>query len=352
MTPAYGYAALKQNAALEPFSFERREPGPRDIVIDIAYCGVCHTDVHAVKNSWGYQGYPVVPGHEIIGKVVAVGNEVTKLKAGDWAGVGTIVDSCRDCDHCERDLEPYCVEGMTPTYGATDRQGLTTYGGYSNNYVIDERFALVVPSGLDLPGAAPLLCAGITTYSPLKRAGIGPGKKVGIVGLGGLGHLGVKWASAMGATVVVFSTTPEKAADAARLGASEAVVSTDADAMAKHAGSFDFILDTVSGDHDLNQYVALLKLEGELCLVGLPTKPPAISPILLAMGRRVVSGSMIGGLAETQEMLEFAAEHGISSDIEKIAMDRIGEAFERIEQGDVRYRFVVDMATLAEPAGA
>lgn len=348
MTQSHGYAALEQNGKLVPFRFERPDPGPHDVVLEIKYCGVCHTDLHALKNSWGYQSYPVVPGHEIIGKVVSVGAHVTKLKPGDWAGVGTIVDSCRHCSSCDQGDEPYCLEGMTPTYGAPDRSGRMTYGGYSNNYVVHEHFALVVPEGLDRAGAAPLLCAGITTYAPLKRAKIGPGNKVGVVGLGGLGHLAVKWAHAMGASVVVFSTSPGKAVDAARLGAEEAILSTDVDAMAHLKGSLDFILDSVAGEHDLNQYLELLKLDGTLCLVGLPTTQPSVSPLLLASGRRVVTGSMIGGPEETQEMLDFAALHGISSDIELIPMDRIEEAFDRLERADVRYRFVIDLDTLGE----
>lgn len=346
MMQSRGVAAMQSGDRLRPFEFERREPGPNDVVVDIRFCGVCHTDIHAVNNSWSYQTYPVVPGHEIIGKVVSVGKNVTKLQPGDWAGVGTIVDSCRACDPCAAGLEPHCETGMTPTYGAPGRDGLMTFGGYSNNYVVDEHFALVLPEGLDPAGAAPLLCAGITTYSPLKRAGIGKGSRVGIIGLGGLGHVAVKWARAFGADVFVFTTTAAKAEDAERLGANQAIVSTEPEALEALRGSFDFLLDTVSGAHDINPFVGLLKLNGTLCMVGMPVEPPTVSPLLLAMGRRIVTGSMIGGLAETQEMLEFAAKHHITADIETIRADQIDDAFHRIERGDVRYRFVVDMSTL------
>lgn len=348
MTQSHGYAAFEQNGALQPFAFDRREPGPCDIQVKIRYCGVCHTDLNAIENILGYSSYPLVPGHEMVGEVVSIGAAVTKFKVGDWAGIGTLVDSCRTCAHCEAGLEPYCFEGMTPTYGAPDRQGRMTYGGFANNYVVDERFALTLPKGTDPARAGPLLCAGITTYSPLKRAGIGPGSKVGIIGLGGLGHVAVKWAHAFGAHVAVFSTTPAKAVDARRLGADEAIISTNPEDMARHGGSFDFILDTVSGDHDLNPYLALLAFGGTLCMVGIPARQPEVSPILLATGRRIVTGSMTGGIAETQEMLEFAAQHGIATDVELIAMDQINDALERLAKGDVRYRFVIDMDTLAE----
>jgi len=349
MMRAFGYAATKPQEQLRPFSFERRAPGPHDVVVAIRYCGICHTDLHAVENSWGWQTFPVVPGHEIIGQVTAVGEKVRKLKEGDWAGVGTIVDSCRHCAPCEHGLEPHCQEGMTPTYGAPDRQGRMTFGGYSNNYVVDEHFALVLPPGLDPAGAAPLLCAGITTYSPMKRAGVGPGQKVGVIGLGGLGHVAVKFARAFGAQVFVFTTTAGKAADAKRLGADAAILSTDPDAMAQHKGTFDFILDTVSGAHEINPYIELLGLNGTLCLVGMPTVMPTISPMLLAMGRRVVTGSMIGGPVETQEMLDFAAQWGITAEVEMIGVDQINAALERLAKGDVRYRFVIDMDTLKAP---
>ncbi|WP_156467106.1 MULTISPECIES: NAD(P)-dependent alcohol dehydrogenase [unclassified Phenylobacterium] len=350
MVRSYGYAAMSAKGRLAPFSFERRDPGPHDVVLEIKYCGICHTDLNAVEDAYGWQAYPVVPGHEIVGKVVAVGDQVKKLKPGDWAGVGTIVDSCRKCGPCCQGLEPHCEEGMTPTYGAPDRQGRMTFGGYANNYVVDEHFALVVPEGLDPAGAAPLLCAGITTFSPLRRAGVGPGHKVGVIGLGGLGHVAVKFAAALGAKVVVFSTSPGKTEDAKRLGAEAAVLSTDAEAMAAHRGSFDFIIDTVSGTHELNPYIELLKLNGTVCLVGMPTTMPLVSPMLLAMGRRVVTGSMIGGLAETQEMLDFAAGAGIAADVEMIRMDQVDEAFARLAKGDVRYRFVIDMDSLKAPA--
>lgn len=350
MVQSYGYAALAAKGRLVPFSFERREPGPHDVVLEIKFCGVCHTDLNAIENAYGWQTYPVVPGHEIVGRVVAVGDKVTKLKPGDWAGVGTIVDSCRTCGPCQQGLEPHCAAGMTPTYGAPDRDGRMTFGGYANNYVVDEHFTLIVPAGLDPASAAPLLCAGITTYSPLRRAGVGPGHKVGVIGLGGLGHVAVKFAAALGAEVIVFSTSLEKVADAKRLGASEAVLSTDAEAMAPLRGTFDFIMDTVSGPHDINPYIELLQLNGTLCLVGMPATMPSVSPMLLAMGRRVVTGSMIGGLEETQEMLEFAARAGIRADIEIIRIDQVEEAFVRLAKGDVRYRFVIDMDSLRAPA--
>lgn len=349
MMRSHGYAAMEQSGQLKPFTFERRDPGAHDIVVDIHFCGVCHTDINAVENAFGYQSYPLVPGHEMVGKVVAVGDQVTRFSPGDWAGIGTIIDSCRDCAHCEQGLEPFCLNGMTPTYGMPDRQGHMAYGGYADNYVVDEKYALLLPEGLDPAGAAPLLCAGITTYSPMRRAGIDAGSKVGVIGLGGLGHVAVKWARAMGAHVAVFSTSPGKAADAERLGAHEAILSTDADAMSSRQGSFDFILDTVSGDHDINPYLALLKLDGVMCMLGIPPGQPQVSPVLLATGRRVLTGSMTGGLAETQEMLDFAARRGVVADIEIIAMSQINEAFERLAKGDVRYRFVIDMKTLQPP---
>lgn len=345
MMKSSGYAAMEQGSNLVPFSFERRSPGPNDVVIDIRYCGICHTDLNAIRNMFGSQTYPLVPGHEITGKVIAVGEKVTKLKVGDWAGVGPIVDSCGKCSHCEDNLEPYCLEGMTRTYGFPDRHGVMAYGGFSDNYVVDEHFSLALPAGLDPAGAAPLLCAGITTYSALRRAGIGPYDKVGIVGLGGLGHLAVKWAHTMGSQVAVFTTSPEKAEQAIQLGANEAIISKDEEAMARHKDSFDYILDTVSGAHDVNIYLDALKFEGTLCLVGMPETAPVVAPGLLAVGRRILTGSMIGGMAETQEMLDYAAEHDITSDIEVINIQQVNEAFERMEHGDVRYRFVIDMAS-------
>jgi len=351
MTQSHGYAATEPRGRLIPFRFDRREPGPDDIVIAISYCGICHTDLHAVENAWGYHTFPLVPGHEIVGKVKSIGKNVKKFKLGDWAGVGTIIDSCRRCARCLENLEPHCVEGMTQTYGVPDRQGRMTYGGYSNDFVVNEHFALVLPEGLDPAGTAPLLCAGITTYSPLKRAQLRPGKKVGIVGVGGLGHVAVKFARAFGARVVVFTTSPNKAADALRLGAHEAVISADQTAMASHLGTLDYILDTVSGEHDLNRYINLLKFEGTLCLVGMPLTPLPIVPALLAMGRRVITGSMIGGMEETQEMLAFAAKHRIASDIELVRMDQVNEAFDRLRRNDVRYRFVIDLSTLEQPRG-
>jgi uncharacterized zinc-type alcohol dehydrogenase-like protein len=343
LTHAHGYAALVEGGILEPFDFERRDPTPYDIVIDIHYCGICHTDVNAIRNVRRNYSYPLVPGHEIVGKVVHAGEHVHRFKVGDWAGVGTITDSCRMCGHCGEGLEPYCREGMTGTYGVRDRQGRMTYGGFSSNYVIDAAYAFRIPAGLDPAKAAPLLCAGITTYSPLRRAGIAQGWKVGVIGLGGLGHMAVKWAKLFGAHVVVLTTTFGKVADARRLGADEAVLSSDANVMHAQAGTFDFILDTVSGNHDINAYIRLLKLDGELCLVGIPEKPFDVSPVLLASGRRSMSGSMIGGLAETEEMLELAACAGVACDIEIIGVEQINDALERLGRGDVRYRFVIDM---------
>ncbi|API58691.1 hypothetical protein BSL82_04660 [Tardibacter chloracetimidivorans] len=344
MTQAHGYAALEQGGTLKPFAFARREPGLQDIVVDIRYCGVCHTDLNAVRNILGYYAFPLVPRHEIVGKVVHIGDGVTRFQPGDWAGIGTVIDSCGSCDHCRDGLEPYCRKGATSTYGRPDRHGQMAYGGYADNYVIDERYAFRIPSGLDPASAAPLLCAGITTYSPLRRAGIGARHKVGIVGLGGLGHIAVKWAKMFGAHVTVLTTSADKAADAKRLGANDATVSTDLEAMTALNGTLDFILDTVAASHDLNDYLKLLKLGGELCLVGIPAEQPEISPLLLAAGRRSVSGSMTGGLAETEEMLELAARHRIACDVEIIAMSQINAAFERLGRGDVHYRFVIDMA--------
>ena len=348
MIPTKAYAAHSADSPLTPFSLERRTPTPRDVHIEILYCGVCHSDLHLARNEWGFSAYPIVPGHEIVGRVVAVGGAVTKFKAGDIAGVGCLVDSCRACADCQEGLEQYC-DGMVLTYNSPDshQPGKMTYGGYSTQIVVDEDFVLRVPLSLDPAAAAPLLCAGITTYSPLRHWKIGPGKKVGIVGLGGLGHMGVKLAHALGATTVLFTTSPGKAADAKRLGADEVVVSKDADQMAKHAVSFDFILNTVAAPHNLDQFTTLLKRDGTLCLVGAPDSPhpsPSIMPLLFK--RRGIAGSLIGGLAETQEMLDFCGKHGIVSDIELIRMDQINVAYERMLKSDVKYRFVIDMATI------
>jgi uncharacterized zinc-type alcohol dehydrogenase-like protein len=346
-TPTKAYAATTPTAPLGPLGIERRDPLPTDVEIDIMYCGVCHSDIHTARDEWGGASYPVVPGHEIVGRVTRVGAKVTRFRVGDLAAVGCMVDSCHACDQCGKDLEQFCAKGATFTYNSPDpHTGRMTYGGYSERIVCDESFTLRVPATLDPARAAPLLCAGITTWSPLRKWGAGPGRKVGIVGLGGLGHMGVKFARAMGAHVVLFTTSPGKVADGKRLGAHEVVVSHDADAMAKQAGSFDMILDTVSADHSLDAYMQLLKVDGSLVLVGVPPKPQQISAFSLIMPRRNLSGSLIGGVAETQEMLDWCGTHGVECDIELIRMDQINEAWDRVMKADVKYRFVIDMASL------
>ncbi len=345
--PTKAYAAQSATSPLAPFSFERRKPLPTDVAIEIMYCGVCHSDLHFVRNEWGMSQYPLVPGHEIIGKVTAVGNAVKKFKVGDIAGVGCLVDSCRTCNSCKQGLEQFCLTGSTFTYNGADKHmGGMTYGGYSERVVVDEAFVLKVPSNLDPAKAAPLLCAGITTYSPMRKWNVRKGQKVGVVGLGGLGHMAVKFAVAFGAHTVLFTTSPSKIADGKRLGAHEVVVSKDADAMAKHVGSFDFILDAVSADHDINAYLQLLKLDGSLVLVGAPEKPLPVSAFSLLFPRRHLSGSLIGGLPETQEMLDFCGKHNITSDVEMIKIQQINEAYERMLKSDVKYRFVIDIASL------
>ncbi|MDS4041152.1 MAG: NAD(P)-dependent alcohol dehydrogenase [Candidatus Competibacter sp.] len=347
MIKTLGYAAHGATAPLDLFHFERREPGPRDVQIEILYCGVCHSDLHTARNEWHNTIYPVVPGHEIVGRVTQVGGEVATFKAGDLAGVGCMVDSCGTCPDCREGLEQYCPT-FTLTYNSPDpHTGKTTYGGYSNRIVVDERFVLRVSEKLDLAAVAPLLCAGITTYSPLRHWKVGQGQKVGIVGLGGLGHMGVKLAHAMGARVVLFTTSPGKAADARRLGADEVVVSKNPEEMKPHLTSFDFILNTVAAPHDLDVYLELLKRDGTMCLVGAPDHPhPAPTVFNLIFKRRRLAGSLIGGIRETQEMLDFCAEHGIVSDIEIIPIQNINEAYERMLRSDVKYRFVIDMASL------
>jgi len=335
-------AATKLSAT----TIERRQPGASDVQIQILYCGVCHSDLHYARNEWNFTQYPAVPGHEIVGRVTAVGSGVTKFKAGDTVGVGCLVDSCRTCPDCKSGLEQFC-NGMVMTYGSTDRHlNAPTLGGYAQSIVVTEDFVLRIPANLHLAAVAPLLCAGITTYSPLRHWKVGPGQKVGIVGLGGLGHMGVKFARAFGAHVVLFTTTAGKAADAKRLGAHEVVVSTDQAQMAAQAGSFDFILDAVSASHDINAYFNLLKRDGNLVLVGAPEKPLPVAAFPLIFKRRSFSGSLIGGLPETQEMLDFCGTHNITSDIEMIRMDQVNEAYERMLKSDVKYRFVIDMATL------
>lgn len=348
ITPSVkAYAAQSAESALAPAVIERREPGALDVEMEILYCGVCHSDLHQARNEWHNTLYPCVPGHEIVGRVTRVGQDVTKFKAGDLAAVGCMVDSCRTCPNCLGGLEQYCLSFPTFTYNGEDKLlGGHTFGGYATSIVVDEGFVLRVPEGLDLAATAPLLCAGITTYSPLRHWMVGPGQKVGVVGLGGLGHMGVKFARAFGAHVVLFTTSPHKVEDGLRLGAHEVVVSTDAEAMRSHAGSFDFILDAVSAQHDVNTYLGLLKLDGTLTLVGAPENPLPVAAFNLLLPRRNFAGSAIGGIAETQEMLDFCAEHNVVSDIELIPIQKINEAYERMLKQDVRYRFVIDMASL------
>jgi uncharacterized zinc-type alcohol dehydrogenase-like protein len=317
------------------------------VAIEILYCGVCHSDLHQARNEWHNSIYPVVPGHEIVGRVVKTGRKVTKFKEGDLAAVGCLVDSCRACASCRRGLEQYCEKFPTFTYNGEDKYlGGPTFGGYSENIVVDEAYTLKVAANAALAATAPLLCAGITTYSPMRHWNVGPGQKVGIVGLGGLGHIGVKFAHAFGAHVVLFTTSPGKTEDAKRLGADEVVVSRNADEMNKHANSFHFILDCVSADHDINAYISLLRLDGTLCQVGAPEKPLPVAVSNLLLGRRSFAGSSIGGIAETQEMLDFCAAHNVASDIEMIGIDQINDAYTRLLKGDVKYRFVIDMASL------
>jgi uncharacterized zinc-type alcohol dehydrogenase-like protein len=349
---AKAFAAHSATTPLGAFSVPRRSPRPQDVQIEILYCGVCHTDLHQVRDDWAAfmpTVYPCVPGHEIVGRVVEVGSAVKKFKEGDPVAVGCLVDSCRVCDNCRAGQEQYCQNGFTLTYNGEDKiLGGVTYGGYSESIVVDEAFVLKVSPKLNLAGTAPLLCAGITTYSPLRHWKAGKGKKVGIVGLGGLGHMGVKFAHAFGAHVVLFTTSPNKTADAHRLGADEVVISKDQAAMQKHAGSFDFILDAVSAEHDLNAYLQLLRLDGTLTLVGAPPKPSPVYSFSVIFGRRSLAGSAIGGLAETQEMLDFCADHGLTSDIELIPIQQINQAYERLLKSDVKYRFVIDMASLKQ----
>lgn len=350
MFNAKAYAAASATSGLAYMQINRRDPTPRDVQIEILFCGICHSDVHAVRNEWSEFAattYPIVPGHEIVGRVTKVGSAVTKFKPGDIAAVGCLVDSDGTCPHCKAGLEQFCPN-LTITFGFPDKHGTApvTYGGYSDSIVVDERFVLHVPSNLNLAGAAPLLCAGITTYSPMRHWGIAKGRKVGVVGLGGLGHMGVKFARAFGAHVVVFTTSTNKKEDAIRLGADEVVVSRNADEMKKHAFSFDFILDTISATHDINAYLNLLGRDGNLTLVGAPAKPLAVAAFALIMGRRSLSGSNIGGIAETQEMLDFCGQHNITADVEVIPIQKINEAYERLLKSDVKYRFSIDMASL------
>ncbi|MGE9294284.1 MAG: NAD(P)-dependent alcohol dehydrogenase [Puniceicoccales bacterium] len=342
-----GYAAQSSETPLAPFHFERRDLRPNDVAIEILYCGVCHSDLHTVRGDWGPQAYPLIPGHEIVGRVIEVGPEVKKYKVGDNVAVGCMVDSCQKCDQCEHGEEQYCREGMTPTYGSPDRvSGEITQGGYSKHIIVREEFVLSVPDGLDLSRAAPILCAGITTYSPLRTWNVSKGSRVGVIGLGGLGHMAVKLAAAMGAHVTVMSRTADKKKDAESLGAHELLISTDEEAMEKAASSFDLIIDTVPVEHDVNPYTPLLDIDGTLVMVGQvgPIMGPTTVPMIF--GRRRIAGSLIGGIRETQELLDFCAEKNVHPDCEMIRMDEINEAFVRMEKSDVRYRFVIDMASL------
>jgi alcohol dehydrogenase (NADP+) len=347
MIPARSFAALTSKAPLAPFSFERREVGPHDVLIDIAYCGVCHSDIHQVRDEWGGSIFPMVPGHEIVGKVAKVGAGVTSFKAGDLAGVGCFVDSCRTCQSCKDGLEQYCENGMSATYNGYERDGKTpTYGGYSSKIVVDEDYVLHVSPKLDLKAVAPLLCAGITTYSPLRHWKVGKGHRVGVLGLGGLGHMAVKLAASFGAEVTMLSTSPSKEKDARRLGAHHFALTSDEAVLAKLKRQFDFIVDTVSAPHDMDRFLGMLKRDGALIIVGVPPDPLSIESFSLIGGRRKIGGSLIGGIKETQEMLDYCAEHNIVSDIELISIKDINAAYERVLKGDVKYRFVIDMATL------
>jgi alcohol dehydrogenase (NADP+) len=352
MSKTKAYAATTVNAPLAPYSIERREPREHDVVIEIKYCGICHSDIHQVRNEWDqYQEeviFPMVPGHEIAGVVTAVGGKVTKYKVGDKAGVGCFVDSCRVCAECKRGLEQYCNVGMTLTYNARDKEGAPTYGGYSNKIIVDENYVLRMPENLSLAACAPLLCAGIALYSPLKHWKAGPGSKVAVIGLGGLGHMGVKLAHALGAEVTILSQSLKKQADGKRLGADHFYATSNPETFTKLAKSFDLILNTVSAALDWGAYLNLLKVDGTMVMVGLPEKDVALGAFPLTSGRRSLAGSAIGGISETQEMLDFCGKHGVASDIEEIPIQKVNEAYERVLKGDVRYRFVIDMASLGK----
>jgi alcohol dehydrogenase (NADP+) len=347
MSATKAYAAQSATSPIEPWSIERRNPKPNDVQIEILYCGVCHSDLHTVRNEWGGTVYPCVPGHEIVGRITAVGDDVKRFKAGDLAAVGCLVDSCRICDNCNQGLEQYCLNGMVGTYNGQERDGSgNTYGGYSKQIVVHQDFVLNISDKFPLEGIAPLLCAGITTYSPLKHWKVGKGDKVGVVGLGGLGHMGVKLAVSFGAEVTMLSHTASKEKDAKRLGAHKFVLTSDAGQLKSVAGYFDFILDTVSAEHDYSLYLNMLKTDGKMVCVGAPPTPAQIQVFSLIMKRRSLAGSLIGGIPETQEMLDYCAEHNIVSDVEVINIKDINESYERMLRGDVRYRFVIDMATL------
>jgi len=343
---AYGTEAAE--SPLGQLTIKRRITTPHDVEIDILFCGVCHSDLHTARNEWHNTIYPCVPGHEIVGKVVRVGDHVSKFKVGDVVGVGCMVDSCRECEYCKEGLEQYCEPGMTGTYSSPDKhlENTPTFGGYSESVVVDENYGLRIPDNLDLAATAPLLCAGITTYSPLHHWNVGPGKKVGVVGIGGLGHMAIKIAKAMGAHVVAFTTSESKFAEAKRLGADEVVLSKDEQQMAAYHNKLHFVLDAVSAEHDINAYIALLRVDGSLALVGAPEQPLPVAAFSLIPKRRSFSGSMIGGIAETQDMLDFCGKHNITADIEMINIDQINEAYDRLLKGDVKYRFVIDMNSL------
>jgi uncharacterized zinc-type alcohol dehydrogenase-like protein len=346
MPKTSAYAAFDAKSPLGAWNFERKDPGPRDVQIEIQFCGVCHSDIHQVRDEWGGSIYPMVPGHEIVGRVTKAGSAVKKFKEGDLAGVGCMVDSCRECASCRDDEEQYCERGTVLTYNSRYRDGSPTYGGYATNVVVDEAFALKISSKLDLAAVAPLLCAGITTYSPLRHWKVGKGQRVGVVGLGGLGHMALKFAHAFGAHVTQFTTSPGKETDAKRLGADDVVVTRDPEAVKKLAGSLDFIIDTVSAAHDLNLYLQLLRRNGNMVLVGAPEIPSPIASFNLIMGRKSLAGSAIGGIKETQEMLDYCGDHNIVSDIEMIPIQQINTAYERMLKNDVKYRFVIDIGSL------
>jgi uncharacterized zinc-type alcohol dehydrogenase-like protein len=348
MIPTKAYAASSADSGLAPFKFERRIPGPKDVHIEILFCGVCHSDIHQVRNEWNGTRYPIVPGHEIVGKVVKVGSDVIKFKEGDLAGIGCLVDSCRECRNCKEGLEQFCEKGATATYNSPEKKNPPhyTFGGYSNQIIADEAFILKIPANLPLAGVAPLLCAGITTYSPLRHWKVGKGHKVGILGLGGLGHMAVKLAASFGADVTMLSTSATKEADAKKLGAHSFALTTDKESVKKLSNTFDFIIDTVSAPHDYGMYIGMLRTNGVMVCLGVPPAPAQIPPYTLIGNRRSIAGSLIGGLPETQEMLDYCGEHNIVSEVEVIPMNQINEAYERMLKGDVRYRFVIDMATL------
>ncbi|MEO5666813.1 MAG: NAD(P)-dependent alcohol dehydrogenase [Bdellovibrionota bacterium] len=349
MKPTLSYAAQNAKTPLAPFSFQRRDPKPHDVAIDILFCGVCHSDIHQARDEWGGSTFPMVPGHEIVGRVASTGSSVKKFKKGDLVGVGCFIDSCRTCSSCSEGLEQYCEKGMNATYNGVEKDSKTpTQGGYSDHIVVDENYVLSVPASMDLGAAAPLLCAGITTYSPLKHWGVGRGHKVGVVGLGGLGHMAVKLAKAMGAEVTVLSTSRKKEADSKRLGAQHFLATNEDKALENAAGTFDFLIDAVSAPHDYNAYLNTLKRDGTMILLGVPDQPAPVSAFSLIMKRRKLGGSLIGGIKETQEMLDFCAKHNIVSDVEIIPIQKINEAYERMIKGDVRYRFVIDMASLRQ----